>query len=286
VTTAAPKLAGFAVALVVLFAIGALAGGLIDPAPPKAAKAKADGAGHQEATSMGAMTEQAGGEHGAMDVRGLGVADDELRLVVDDTGFTRGATEQLRFHIVDADGEALRDFDVEHTKRMHLIVVRRDLTGFQHLHPRADSAGNWSIPLTLADAGSYRMFADFSHDGEPATLATDLTVDGAFEKRPLTPAPASGFDVQLEVSDVHAGEEAAMTFNITRNGEPVEVEPYLGANGHLVALREGDLAFLHVHPSGGTTFEATFPTKGRYGLFLQFKVDGEVHTAKFVQRVD
>ena len=30
---------------------------------------------------------------------------------------------------------AVRDFDVTHEKRMHLILARRDLTGFQHLHP-------------------------------------------------------------------------------------------------------------------------------------------------------
>ena len=37
----------------------------------------------------------------------------------------------------------MRDFDVEHTKRMHFIVVRRDMTGFQHLHPTqaADGSG-------------------------------------------------------------------------------------------------------------------------------------------------
>ena len=27
-----------------------------------------------------------------------------------------------------------------------------------------------------------------------------------------------------------------------------DLQPYLGAYGHLVALRDGDLAYLHVHP--------------------------------------
>ena len=65
----------------------------------------------------------------------------------------------------------------------------------------------------------------------------------------------------------------------------MKVEPYLGANGHLVALREGDLAFLHVHPTEGVQFESTFPTVGRYRLFLQFKHEGRVHTAAFTQEV-
>jgi hypothetical protein len=66
----------------------------------------------------------------------------------------------------------------------------------------------------------------------------------------------------------------------------VEVQEYLGARGHLVALRQGDLAFLHVHPDESSQrFMATFPTAGAYRLFLQFKVDGRVHTAAFTQEV-
>ena len=65
-----------------------------------------------------------------------------------------------------------------------------------------------------------------------------------------------------------------------------QVEPYLGAGGHLVALREGDLAFLHVHPMGdGVRFAATFPTPGSYRLFLQFKHEGRVQTVAFTQEV-
>ena len=81
---------------------------------------------------------------------------------------------------------------------------------------------------------------------------------------------------------------------ITRDGQPITgLEPYLGAFGHMVALRDGDLAYLHVHPHGdapeaGATsgpeiiFEATAPTEGRYLLYLDFQVDGQVHTAPLV----
>jgi hypothetical protein len=71
------------------------------------------------------------------------------------------------------------------------------------------------------------------------------------------------------------------------------LQPYLGAFGHLVVLRQGDLAYLHVHPMGaepgpGATsgptidFMSSAPTAGRYLLYLDFKVDGRVHTARFV----
>jgi hypothetical protein len=80
--------------------------------------------------------------------------------------------------------------------------------------------------------------------------------------------------------------DGGLGFVVTRRGKPVHVDQYLGARGHLVALREGDLAFLHVHPDEDRLrFMATFPTPGRYRLFLQFKTDGRVHTAAFTQEV-
>jgi hypothetical protein len=257
---AAVKLAGFAAALAALFGVGAVAGDVFDPSAPGG-----------EAEAHGAMP---------MLVRGLGVAENGLRLVVD------RRTDELRFRIVDEDGRAVRDFDVEHTKRMHLIVARRDLTDFRHLHPRMAPDGTWSAQLRLRERGSYRMYADFSHDDEKTTLAADL--------QPITAPPATtatsdgGYDVRLDAGAPSAGDEAELRFTVTRDGRPVETEPYLGAGGHLVALREGDLAFLHVHPTeddGSIGFEATFPTTGAYRLFLQFKVDGRIQTVAFTQEV-
>jgi hypothetical protein len=277
----AAKLAGFAATLAVLFGVGALAGGLLDPSAPGG---DAEAAGHG-----GSM----GGDMKAMAVRGLGVAENGLRVVVDDPQLRRDRTEQLRFRIVDERGRAVRDFDIEHTKRMHLIVARRDLTGFQHLHPTMNADGTWTTPLRLSTAGSYRLFADFSHDDTPTTLASDLRVNGTAELSPL-PAPAptatsdGGYDVRLDSAAARAGQEAELRFTVTKNGRPVQTEPYLGAGGHLVALREGDLAFLHVHPNENDAsigFEATFPTTGSYRLFLQFKVGGEVQTVAFTEEV-
>jgi hypothetical protein len=275
---AAAKLAGFTVALAALFGVGAAAGGVFDPSAPGGEVAEA-GMGH-------------GGAEMAMAVRGLAVAADGARLVVETPELRRGRVQQLRFRLVDDEGVALRDFDIEHTKRMHVIVVRRDLTGFQHLHPKLGADGTWSAPVKLAEGGSYRMFADFSRGGEAQTLAADLRVDGPADLRAL-PAPrpvatSEGYDVRLAAGTAHPGEPATLRFAITRDGVPIDTEPYLGAGGHLVALREGDLAFLHVHPdehADDVAFEATFPTAGRYRLFLQFKHEGKVRTVAFTQEV-
>jgi hypothetical protein len=302
------KLAGFAAALAVLFGGGALAGGLLDASAPGGQRAATSasagsaaemggeagaGGGHGSAAEMGGEASGQGGMQMTA-VRGLGVAERGLRIVVADADLRRGATEPLRFHIVDTRGRAVRDFDVEHTKRMHLIVARRDLTGFQHLHPAMRPDGTWTTPLRLSDAGSYRVFADFSHGGTPTTLASDLRVSGPAELHAL-PAPtatattAGGYEVRLTRGAAHAGDESSLRFAISRDGKPVRPEPYLGAGGHLVALRDGDLAFLHVHPvsdrGDAIGFDATFPTPGAYRLFLQFKVAGTVQTAAFTEEV-
>jgi hypothetical protein len=179
---------------------------------------------------------------------------------------------------------------------MHLIVARRDLSGFQHLHPEIADDGTWTTDLRLADPGSYRVFADFSYKGRATTLAGDLRVDGDADLLPL-PAPQptavsdGGYDVRLESGKTTPGKETELRFEISKDGTPIRTEPYLGAGGHLVALREGDLAFLHVHPTehgaagDDVGFAATFPTAGRYRLFLQFQHEGRVQTVAFTQEV-
>ena len=309
------RLLVFAAGLAVLFAGAALAGGAIDPDREEPAASHAQGNAADDAG--GAHTEEeseshggagGSGDHGAEEaahpVRGVAVSENGLRLVIDDPELRRGRTETLRFRIADAAGDTVRDFDVEHTKRMHVIVARRDLTGFQHLHPKQRGDGSWGVPVRLAEAGSYRLFADFSHSGEATTLGTDLRVDGPADLHPL-PAPAptavsdGGYDVRLDTGAVKPGAESELRFTVTRDGQAVHTEPYLGAGGHLVALREGDLAFLHVHPTehghgeeaAGDAhddrigFAATFPTRGRYRLFLQVLHEGRVHTVAFTQEV-
>ena len=208
-----------------------------------------------------------------------------------------GRRQPLRFRVLGEDGKALRaGFEVEAQRRLHLILVRRDLTGYQHLHPAMAADGTWSVPLKVAQPGAYRVFADFQRSCQKHVLAADLLAGGDF--RPVAlPAPAptastDGYDVRLERPALHAGREAALRFTVSRGGRPVrEIQPYLGARGHLVALRQGDLAYLHAHPEehdaapGTIPFAADFLSAGTYRLFLQFKIDGVVHTAGFTVEV-
>lgn len=280
------KIALFVLGLMVVFAASAAIGSAFEPA-------RTEGDGLEEAMDAHAMEASAHGsaEH---EPAGLGISAEGYTLQLSPSRFQRGEARELRFTVEDADGEPVTGFDELHERRMHLIVVRRDGTEFRHLHPEMDAAGTWTVPIGFDVAGVYRAFADFSVDGEQRTLGGDLFVSGGdFEARPF-PAPhpldgTAGYEVRLDAGDAVAGEPASLSFTVSRDGEPVEdLAPYLGAKGHLVALREGDLAFLHVHPeeehevaADEIEFAATFPSAGRYRLYLQFKHDGVVRTAEF-----
>lgn len=287
------RIALFAVALIGVFGVAAVLGSLVEPAETNEGGMEETMAAHTaETDTHGAHASEEADHQPA----GLGVAEGGYAVRFAPTQFERGEAEDLRFAIETADGEPVTEFDRLHERRMHLIVVRRDGTEFRHLHPEMDAAGTWSVPVRFTEAGVYRAFADFSVDGEQQTLAGDLFVSGGeFESRPF-PVPqevdsTDGYEVQLEAGDLVAGEHSELSFAVSRGGQPVDdLAPYLGAKGHLVALREGDLAFLHVHPEEGGTaseivFDATFPTAGRYRLYLQFKHEGAVHTAEFTVEV-
>ena len=230
---------------------------------------------------------------------GLSVEWDGYRIDAAGAPKATGEPGTLSFRLLGPDGEPVTAYDTAHEKQLHLIVVRTDGTGFRHVHPATDGAGVWSIPWRWDRAGSYRVYADFVPTalGEQVTLTSTIDVAGPVEIAPRRPesttATVDGLTVSLD-GEPTAGEESHLTFTVTRDGAPVTtLQPYLGAYGHLVALRDGDLAYLHVHPLGepgdGRTpagpeieFAAEAPTPGRYLLYLDFQVDGTVHTASFV----
>ena len=202
---------------------------------------------------------------------------------------------QFRFRIAGPSGAPAHDFDVEGGVRLHLIVVRRDLSGFRHLHPRLQRDGSWLVGLTFREPGAYRAFADFELDGRKTVLGRDLFVGGSVRPQRL-PAPArtatsDGYRVELVSRALNAGETSTLAFSVSRGGEPVEAfQPYVGMRGHLVAIHDGDLSYSHVHPLGDDApgriaFETAFPVAGAYRLFLQFKVAGRVVTAPFTVEV-
>lgn len=289
------RLAAFAVGLVVVFAAAAGVGNAVGPvgtAPDDAASQDAHGGGHSADPVDSAPPET------ATAVKGLSLSQDGYTLRLETATLPIATSTSFAFTVTGPDGRVVTEFVPTHDKDLHLIVVRRDSTGFQHLHPARDRDGRWTVPLTLDRAGGYKVFADFAPVGrtDALTLAADVSAAGTFTPVPLPPvsrtATVDGYTVTLS-GDLVAGHESALTLSISRDGRPVtDLQPYLAAYGHLVALRTGDLAYLHVHPDGepgdgrttagpDITFYADVPTAGDYRLYLDFQHDGVVRTADF-----
>jgi hypothetical protein len=284
--SAGARVAAFVALLVAIFAGAVAAGAALDPgggAGEHAATSTATGGGH----GAGHGGEQATATRGEP-AAGVSSTQHGLRLVAERTRFVAGRPSPLRFEIRDARGATVRDFDAEQGRRMHLVVVRRDLRRYQHLHPTQGRDGAWTVRLTLPDAGVYRAFADFRAHGTRRTLGIDLFVAGRFEPLDLPPATRTahvdGYDVLVGQRD-----PSTLDFSVRRHGLAiVDLQPYLGAHGHLVMLREGDLAYRHVHPlhEPGLAFHTGPRAPGTYRMFLQFRHRGRVRTAAFTRVVE
>ncbi|WP_433117349.1 hypothetical protein [Micromonospora sp. CA-246542] len=281
--TTVTRLGAFALGLAAVFGAAYGVGRVVDPADP-VAQSRPDVAHTSGPTGSGEVADLVPGG-----------------LLVSDRGYTLQPVTvpagQFTFRIDGPDGRPVTRYDVAHDKRMHLIVARRDLSGFRHVHPDLAPDGTWRVATPLAGPGQWRAFADFTPTGgEPLTLGVDVTVPGELTERPL-PAPTAsttvdGYTVTL-TGTPEPGRTSALTLTVSRAGQPVtDLEPYLGAYGHLVALRRGDLAYLHVHPDGtpgdgrtppgpAVTFHAEVPSAGAYRLYLDFQHGGRVHTAEF-----
>ncbi|MFC4003681.1 hypothetical protein ACFS2C_09905 [Prauserella oleivorans] len=287
----AGKLSAYGVALA-LVAGGAWAiGTAVGPLTSEAGTHGTEDAGHGDSNS-GTVAESAQPDQPG----GLASSRGGYTLTPTSTTLTPGETEEFSFRILGADGEPVTRFDVERSKRMHLIVVRRDGAGYQHVHPEMGAGGRWRVPLVLERPGSYRAFADFDPGGgEPTTLGVDLAVPGEFLPATYEPSRVStvdGYQVRLD-GDLVPGQTSELTLTVGKDGRAVtDLQPYLGAYGHVVALRQGDLAYLHVHPDGApgdgrtrpgpeVTFFVEVPSAGTYRLFLDFQHEGKVRTAEF-----
>jgi hypothetical protein len=286
------KFAGFILGLAVVFVVATGVGRTLGPDGGAAAQQTGTHEG-MPATQHDAVTDELPG--------GLMSTQDGYTLELAETRLDARKDVPLPFRIIDSSGVPVTRYVDSHEKQLHLIVVRRDMVAFQHVHPVLDDRGTWSVPVDLSRAGDYRVFADFVPvGGQGVTLGADLHVAGRYDPQPLPPVAAvttvDGYTVTLSGTP-NANESSMVTLSVSREGKPVtDLQPYLGAYGHLVALRASDLAYLHVHPMGepgdGTTpagpdigFHTTLPSSGNYRLFLDFRHNGVVRTAEFTVSV-
>lgn len=236
---------------------------------------------------------------------------------------TPGVPVHLAYRLQDArTGAPLTDVVESHERPSHLIVVRRDLEHFQHVHPApTGSPGEYSLDVTFPVAGSYLLFSEFTRSSGTTLLQRDEAVVGTVTDAPARLAEdlggktVGGVRITLRgAAAIRAGHEATLTYRLenaeTGNGVR-DLRPYLGAPAHVVILNESGATFGHTHGEAGSgagaghgghgahgghaaraptygpeiSFRHVFPAPGLYKLWGQFQTgNGQVITADFVVR--
>lgn len=209
-------------------------------------------------------------------------------------GFAAKQQQHISFVITNKTGGIVTAFDTVHEKKMHVIIARGDLSHFEHIHPSFNEAiGQFSFDLTVPKEGFYRMFADFTESGKENSVTTyDLMSGGlgAGIYAPLVPTtnPIQGVGNDLLVryhlpATIQSDKPFTYSLEVVKDGVPVAIEPYLGARGHSVILKEGNLEYTHAHADDDTlSFSALLTQSGRYKMYTQFQYQGKVYTSEYV----
>jgi hypothetical protein len=235
-----------------------------------------------------------------------------------------GQSTKISYKITNDKGEVLKDYMVAHEKIMHFIIVRKDLQGFQHLHPDFNqSTGEFTVNVTFPTDGPYRIFPDFTPTPEnpqklTVTLNKDINVGDLTKYKPqaltidtATSKTAGGFTIDYFIGSTPktgAQLDYGLTVSDPKVDAQIQLEPYLGAMGHGVIIKEGTLEFIHTHASGmdmegmegmsaaehaghmpepdTVDFSTKFSEAGTYKIFTQFQVKGKVVTSDYVIKVD
>ena len=236
--------------------------------------------------------------HAGMTGMEKGTAPASLKIEGGDEPLIPHVQKTLTFRL-ERDGKSLKDFELLHERVMHFIVVRDALDEFQHLHPKVADTGIASVDITFPTAGTYLLFVDVQPKGEAQqTVRHQFVVEGTTPTAPKLKADIPGairtgdylVNVMLEPTDA----EAKMSFEISdADGKPFgDLEPYLGAMGHLVVIKAENREYIHAHAetqsasNGLVEFAVHFTGPGIYKAWGQFQRKGQVFTVPAVLKVD
>jgi hypothetical protein len=216
-----------------------------------------------------------------------------------------GSPVTLRFALRDPTGARVKNTRIVHEKPLHLLMVSEDLSWYAHEHPALQTDGTFNLTTTFPAPGTYTLFHDFTPGDEgQQVVPVALTVPGPVPPRvPLQPdheltRVVDGFSVTLETGGaIKTGAATALRYTLRKDGHPVtDLEPYLGATGHLVIVSQDRASFVHSHPveardgapaSHGPSVEFTchFENPGVYRAWAQFQHGGRVITVPFTFQV-
>jgi hypothetical protein len=197
--------------------------------------------------------------------------------------------------------QKIENFDTTHEKKIHLIMVSKDLAYFNHIHPEYKGKGLFEITTQFPSGGDYKLFADFVPSGSSVMTKSEWVKLEGEVANPVPIQPESnltkvvdGKEVTLAFNELAANKEIILTFTIKdeKTKKPItNLQQYLGAVGHVVTLTEDAEQYVHVHPmeekvtGPEAKFMTTFPKSGVYKIWGQFQHENKVFIVPFVVKV-
>lgn len=214
--------------------------------------------------------------------------------------------------------EAIRNYAIEMTKKLHVVVVSSDFSTFQHIHPSLGPNGHFTIDQQFPTPGLYYLYADGEpNDMDHQVFRFELPVEKTTAQKPrvLTPTGrevnVGPYTVDISQVRLSAGGMDMINVHIAKDDKPApDLHPYLGAAAHAVFLNSQDLSYVHVHPMIEGQPSVVYDSKGRmmmppdlpensisppdmmlhisvkepglYKMWLQFRGGDQLYVAPFV----
>lgn len=220
------------------------------------------------------------------------------------------------------DARPITRYDVELSKRLHVIAVSGDFRVFLHEHAERPGAdGHFRVPIRFPGGGGWHVYADAVPSGlGQQVMRFDIGSDPSGTS-PAAPQPTGltgndgRYGVRFDALDLRAGQNTQLKLHVLRDGKPApDLAPFLGVAAHAVLISAADLSFVHAHaapaaagaahhhgmagmpgmeeahPPGAKLpadllLHVTAPKAGTYLLWLQFSAGGRVRTVPFVVAV-
>jgi hypothetical protein len=225
---------------------------------------------------------------------------------------------RLRFVVFNPKtGQQVKQFALLHDELFHLFIISQDMAHFQHIHPKLEPDGSFTIETVLPRAGRYKVYSDFYPvEGTPQVLQKSIVTAGHTSdlfaaSAKLTPDTSFSkvvdgmkIDLKIDPAEIIAGRPATLKYSLSdaKTGSPVrDLAPYLAAWGHTLILSEDQSDYVHSHPEetvpeaadrsalrGGpdVTFQALFPRPGVYRIWTQFLRGERLTTVSFTVRAE
>jgi len=237
---------------------------------------------------------------------GIGNNPFDMQVISDPSAPQAGQPVQLTLHIIDTStGKPITQFDDVHEKKMHLFVVRSDLSRFFHVHPVPNPDGSFTYTFIFPTGGDWRLFSDTApHTFGSRITSAKLQIAGPQDppialRDPSTASPVSnadGMSLTLTPGPLEAHNTRDLEFTLLdAKGLPVtDIQPWLGADAHLMLIDRTATLFVHSHPSdrsaadisaGKLIFVAHMPQSGLYKAWIQLQRGGQIHTFVFLINV-